>query len=65
MTNRPVANKKLILKKQSYSLKKKGAVAALVVTKLTKNTTDKITYKVLAGGKSISRSMHMGKLPVK
>lgn len=53
VTNKPVANKKLILKRQSYRLEKKGAVTVIAVTKLTKNTTDKITYKVLAGKKYI------------
>jgi len=51
--DKPVANKRLVLKKQSYRLKKKGAAAALAVSKLTKNTTDKITYKVLSGRKYI------------
>ena len=53
VVNKKVVNKKLVLKKQSYRLKKKGAVAALVVTNLTKNTTDKLTYKVLSGKKYI------------
>ena len=51
VSNKAVTNKKLVLKKQSYSLKKKGAVTALAITKLTKNTTDKITYKILSGKK--------------
>ena len=53
VSNKAVTNKKLVLKKQSYSLKKKGAVTALAITKLTKNTTDKITYKILSGKKYI------------
>lgn len=53
VTNKPVANKKLVLKRKSYRLKKKGDATALAVTKLTQNTTDKITYKVLAGKKYI------------
>lgn len=53
IVNKKKANTKLALKKNSIVLKKKNQTVQIAVKKLTKNTTDKITYKVTSGKKYI------------
>ena len=43
------ANKALKLEKKKFTLKKKGAAAQIKVKEITKDTTDRITYKVTSG----------------
>ena len=53
VVNKKVTNKKLKLKKSKFTLKKKGGAAQIEIKTLTKNTTDKITYKVVKGKKYV------------
>lgn len=51
---RAAANKRLTLKRNSITLKKKGASAQIKIGDITSGTTDKLTYKVTSGSKLIS-----------
>lgn len=53
VVDKTVKNKKLVLEKKSYRLKKKGEKITIQIKKLTKNTTDRVTYKVIKGKKYI------------
>lgn len=54
VVSKKVANKILKLKKTKITLKKKGATAQIVIKALTRDTTDKITYKVVKGKKYVT-----------
>lgn len=53
VSKKAVKNKKLTLKKSKLTLKKKNATAQIAVKKLTKKSTDKISYKVVSGAKYV------------
>lgn len=53
VVNKKIINKKLKLKKTKLRMKKKGASAQIQIKALTKDTTDKITYKIVKGKKYV------------